>query len=506
MASLAIPVATSQRQIPVRVIEENRNTINKQRALQGKGKLSFTHLIAWAIVRAVKSNPSLNHAFAENEGQPFRVVRNSVNIGLAVDVPGKDGSRSLMVPNVKNADGMSFAQFVQAYDDIVARARTSKLQVADFQGTTISLTNPGTVGTLGSVPRLMPGQGAIIATGAMDFPAEFAATSEETRAMLGISKVLMVTCTYDHRIIQGAESGAFLAKLQQLLMGEDGFYEQVFRDLRIPYLPVKWQTDKQINPQRHAAINADVAKEAAVIQLINAYRVRGHLIANINPLGSEPGYHPELDPASYGLSIWDFDRPFLAGAVKAPSGAIASYMQPFETLREILDRLRQTYCASIGVEYMHIQDPEQKQWLQDRMEATMNLWPLDESTRLRILNRLIQAEEFEHFLHNRFVGQRRFGLEGGESTIAVLDEVLDRAANENAHEAIIGMAHRGRLNVLANVVGKSMVQVFSEFEGEPDPDSVQGSGDVKYHLGASGIHRSTQGKEIVVSVAFNPAI
>ncbi len=505
VASLAIPVATSQRQMPVRVIEENRNIINRQRALQGRGKLSFTHLIAWAIVKAIKTNPSLNHAFAENEGHPFRVVRANVNIGLAVDVPGKDGSRSLLVPNVKNADGMNFAQFVQAYDDIVARARANKLQVADFQGTTISLTNPGTVGTLGSVPRLMPGQGAIIATGAMDYPAEFAGTTEETRAMLGLSKVLMVTCTYDHRIIQGAESGSFLAKLQQFLMGEENFYDQAFRDLKIPFLPVKWQADKQISPQRYAAVNADVAKEAAVIQLINAYRVRGHLIANTNPLGSEPGYHPELDPASYGLSMWDLDRPFLAGAVKAPSGAIASYMQPYETLREILDRLRQTYCASLGVEYMHIQDPAQKQWLQDRMEATMNLWPLDRPAKLRVLNRLILAEEFEHFLQNRFVGQKRFGLEGCESTIAVLDEILDHAADANAHEAVIGMAHRGRLNVLANVVGKSMVQVFSEFEGEPDPESVQGSGDVKYHLGASGIHRSSKGAEILVSVACNPS-
>ena len=233
--------------------------------------------------------------------------------------------------------------------------------------------------------------------------------------------------------------------------------------------------------------------------------IRGHLLANTNPLGSDPAYHPELDPASYGLSIWDLDRPFLAGAVKAPSGAIASYMQPFETLREILDRLRATYCGSIGVEYMHIQDPAQKQWLQDRMEGTTNPWKLDEAVRRRILNRLIQAEEFEHFLQTRFVGQKRFGLEGLESTIVVLDEVLERAANEESHEAVIGMAHRGRLNVLANVVGKSMAQVFSEFEGEPDPESVQGSGDVKYHLGASGIHRSTQGKEILVSVAFNPS-
>jgi 2-oxoglutarate decarboxylase len=504
-ASLAIPVATSQRQIPVRIIEENRNIINKQRALQGRSKLSFTHLIAWAIVRALRSNPALNHAFAEKGGEAFRVVRNHTNIGLAVDVAGKDGSRSLKVPNIKNADGMNFAQFAAAYDDVVARTRSNKLQISDFEGTTISLTNPGTVGTLGSVPRLMPGQGAIIATGAIDYPAEFAAATEEVRVMLGLSKVLMITCTYDHRIIQGAESGAFLAKLQKLLQGEDGFYEAIFHDLKIPYMPVRWQTDQQIMPSRYTAANTDVAKEASVIQLINSYRYRGHLLAATNPLGNDPAYHPELDPASYGLSIWDLDRPFLAGAVKAPSGAIASYMQPFETLREILDRLRTTYCGSIGVQYMHIQEPYQKQWLQDRMEGTMNAWKLDDPVRHRILSRLIQAEEFEHFLQTRFVGQKRFGLEGLETTIVVLDEILEHAANQNAHEAVIGMAHRGRLNVLANVVGKSMAQVFSEFEGEPDPESVQGSGDVKYHLGASGIHRSTLGKEILVSVAFNPS-
>jgi multifunctional 2-oxoglutarate metabolism enzyme len=504
-ASLSIPVATSQRQVPVRVIEENRNLINRQRALERRGKLSFTHLIAWAIVKAVKSNPALNHAYAENGGEPFRVVRNQVNIGLAVDVAGKDGTRSLKVPNVKNADSMNFAQFVAAYDDIVARARNNKLQLADFEGTTISLTNPGTVGTFGSVPRLMPGQGAIIATGAIDYPAEFAGASEETRAMLGLGKTVMITCTYDHRIIQGAESGAFLAKLQQLLQGEDGFYEAIFRDLKIPYMPVRWQTDQQITPSRHAQVNADPAKEAAVIRMISAYRIRGHLLANTNPLGSDPAYHPTLDPASYGLSIWDLDRPFLAGVVKAPSGAIASYMQPYETLREILERLRSTYCRFIGIEYMHIQDPEQRQWLQDRMEGTMNLWKLENPVRHRILSRLIHAEEFELFLQSRFVGQKRFGLEGLESTITVLDEILERGANENVNEAVIGMAHRGRLNILANIVGKSMGQIFSEFEGEPDPETVQGSGDVKYHLGASGIHMSSQGKEILVSVAFNPS-
>jgi 2-oxoglutarate dehydrogenase E1 component len=505
-ASLSIPVATSQRRIPVRVIEENRNIINKHRSLQGRGKLSFTHIIAWAIVRALKANPSLNHAFAQNGGESFRVVRTQVNIGLAVDISAKDGTRSLKVPNIKNADAMNFAQFVAAYDDIVARARTNKLTVPDFEGTSISLTNPGTVGTYGSVPRLMPGQGAIIATGAIEFPAEFAAASEETRTTLGLGKVLMVSCTYDHRIIQGAESGAFLAKLQQMLLGEDNFYDHVFRELKIPFRPLKWQVDQPLTPARYSgSVNTDVAKEAAVIQLINAYRTRGHFLASTNPLGGDPGYHPDLDPSSYGLSLWDLDRPFLSGAVKAPSGAIAPYNQPFETLREILDRLQSTYCGSIGVEYMHIQDPAQKQWLQERMEATRNSWRLDEPTKHRVLNRLIQAEEFEHFLQARFVGQKRFGLEGLESTIVVLDEILERAANENAHEAVIGMAHRGRLNVLANIVGKSMAQVFSEFDGEPDPQSVQGAGDVKYHLGASGVFRSTIGREILVSVAFNPS-
>jgi 2-oxoglutarate dehydrogenase E1 component len=505
VASLEIPTATSYRQIPVRVIEENRSTINKQRVQQGKSKLSFTHLIAWAIVKAVKPNPSLNHAFANRDGQPFRVVRSEVNIGLAVDTAGKDGTRSLKVPNIKNADEMNFAQFVAAYDDVVARARANKLQIADFEGTTISLTNPGTVGTFGSAPRLMPGQGAIVATGAIDFPAEFAAASEATRTMLGLSKVLMMSCTYDHRIIQGAESGAFLAKIQQLLNGEDGFYNAIFRDLQIPYIPVRWELEQQLAPPREQHVNPDIAKAAAVVQLINAYRSRGHVLAQTNPLGSDPVHSADLDPASYGLSVWDLDRTFLAGAVKAPSGAIGSYMKPEETLREILDRLHGTYCRSIGVEYMHIPDPEQKQWLQERMESTLNAWKLDDTTRLRILSRLVQAEEFEHFLQTRFVGQKRFGLEGLESTIVVLDEMLERAANESAHEVVMGMAHRGRLNVLANLVGKSMAQVFSEFEGEPDPESVHGSGDVKYHLGASGIHRSAQGKEILVSVAFNPS-
>ena len=361
--SLSIPTATSQRIIPVKLIDENRRLINQHRSLAGKSKVSYTHLIAYALVKACEKVPSINTAYTEKDGQGFRIVRQHVNIGLAVDVAGKDGNRSLMVPNVKQADTLSFAQFLAAYDDIVVRARGAKLLVPDFEGTTLSLTNPGTVGTVSSVPRLMPGQGAIIATGAIDYPAEFAGVTEQARAMLGITKVMGMTCTYDHRVIQGAESGMFLARVQELLDGAGGFYDSIFQDLRIPFLPVKFEEEKrpqQLMPAAAAAQAgsgaADIQKELAVSQLIHAYRVRGHLIANTDPLGHDPLYHPELDPSTYGLSIWDLDRPFWAGGVLGRGAAL--------TLRDILDTLRQTYCARIGCEYMMIQHPEEKQWLE----------------------------------------------------------------------------------------------------------------------------------------------
>ena len=500
-ASLTIPIATSQRVIPVKVIDENRRIVNEHRVLIGKSKISYTHIIGWAIIKAVESNPSLNHAYTEVNGEPFRVVHNQINIGIAVDVAGKDGTRSLKVPNIKNAGALDFAQYVEAFDDIVARARSNKLTLQDFEGTTISLTNPGTVGTVGSVPRLMTGQGAIIATGTIDYPAEYHGVSEQLRALLGLSKVMTVTCTYDHRVIQGAESGMFLGRLQALLEGQEDFYEEVFAHLKIPHKPVHWETDRPISiPGVRGAELDEVAKEAAVLQLINAYRVRGHLIADFDPLGSEPTYHAELDPATYGLTIWDLDREFLTGTLMSADDE----PQKTATLREILETLRNTYCGKIGCEYMNIQIPEQKRWLQLRMELTGNRWPLPPDTRMRALQRVIEAEEFEHFLHARFVGHKRFSLEGAESAMVILDEVLDLAANTNVHEAVIGMAHRGRLNILANIVDKSLVEILSEFEGI-DPDSTQGSGDVKYHLGASGVRKSSTGREIIVSVAFNPS-
>jgi 2-oxoglutarate dehydrogenase E1 component len=502
-ASIWLPVATSQRTIPVKLVDENRRILNQHRELHGKGKISYTHLIAYAILRALERFPNLNAAYVERDGSPYRLLRKAVNLGIAVDVAGKDGGRLLLVPNIKNAAALKFDEFLAAYDDLVQRARQGKLAVEDFQGTTVSLTNPGTVGTVGSVPRLMPGQGAIIATGAIDYPAEYKGVSEEMRAMIGLSKVMTITCTYDHRIIQGAESGMFLGQVQALLEGGDGFYESIFADLKVPYRPVRWEQDRPVGLAAAAGARSEVAKEAAVLQLINAYRVRGHLIADLDPLGAEPHYHPELDPATYGLTLWDLDREFLTGNLGRALGEGA--LKEVATLREILETLRRTYCGKIGCEYMNIQHPEQKRWLQERMEPQANSWPLDDERRRRILVRLLEAEEFEHFLGARFVGHKRFSLEGAEAAIVILDELLDRAAEHGAVEAVIGMAHRGRLNVLANVVGKPLEQIFAEFEGDIDPLSTQGSGDVKYHLGATGTHRAPSGRELIVSVAPNPS-
>jgi 2-oxoglutarate dehydrogenase E1 component len=500
--SLSVPTATSQRTIPVKVIDENRRLLNQWRDLHGKSKISYTHLISWAIVRATAAMPGMNDAYAEVDGLAHRIVRPEINMGIAVDVAGRDGRRSLLVPSIKNAGKMGFFEFLNAFDDLVQRARAGKLVVDDFHGTTISLTNPGTVGTKASVPRLMPGQGAIVATGSIDFPAEYQGVSEETRALLGVCKVMTVTCTYDHRIIQGAESGMFLGKVQSLLEGADDFYDEIFTATGMPYQPVRWQADRRSSLPgfRDEKRMDEIAKQAAVLQLINAYRVRGHLIADLNPLGVSPGYHPELDPSTYGLTIWDLERDFITGNL-AQSGQARSVT----TLREILETLRNTYCGRLGCEYMHIQHPEEKRWLQEHMEPEANSATLEPELRRRVLLRLIEAEAFENFLHTRFVGQKRFSLEGGESAMVILDELLERAAAAGVQETVIGMAHRGRLTVLANLLSKSMAQIFGEFEGNVDPEAAQGSGDVKYHLGASGIQRTTSGREIKVSLSPNPS-
>jgi len=495
-SSLAVPTATSIRNIPVKALEENRRIINHHLAQAGQPKASFTHVIAWAIVKALRAFPRLNAAFASVDGQASRVDHGSVNIGLAVDVEKKDGSRSLLVPNIKNAQALDFAAFLKAYNDVIRKARNGSLDISDFEGTTISLTNPGTIGTVASIPRLMESMGAIIATGQIDYPAEYSATHPSVLVELGISKVMTMTSTYDHRIIQGAESGAFLAKIHALLLGQDNFYEEVFRDLRIPYEPMLWTKDRNVALAGGVGAEADVRREASVLQLINAYRVRGHLLSDLDPLEYRVGHHPELNPHSYDLTLWDLDRDF-------PTGGLSG--KPVAILREILDILRDTYCGKIGPEYMHIQDPAQKRWLQNRMEPTRNAEPLSRELQRRILMKLNDAEAFERFLHTKYVGHKRFSLEGAETAIPMLDRFLNLAGEDNVEEVVIGMAHRGRLNVLATVLGKSYEKIFHEFEGDVDPQSTQGSGDVKYHLGAEGKHVAPNGKEVKLTLASNPS-
>ena len=487
-ASLGVPTATSVRAIPAKLLVDNRIVINNHLRRGRGGKVSFTHLIAYAVVTALKTMPEMNESYAEENGKPAIAAPDHVDLGLAIDVRGADGARQLLVPNIKAAEQMDFRLFWTSYEDIVRKARSGKLTVTDFQGTTVSITNPGTIGTVHSVPRLMPGQGCIIGVGAMEYPAAYAGASEETLAKLAISKSVTLTSTYDHRIIQGAQSGEFLQKIHQLLLGEDGFYDDIFAALRIPYEPVRWVRDFPFGHED------DVARSARVQELIHAYRVRGHLMADTNPLEVTQRKHPDLDINLHGLTLWDLEREF-------PTGGFGG--RPLMKLRDILGVLRDSYCRTVGTEYMHIQDPEERHWLQERIEVPHARAEHDEQ--IRILSRLNVAEAFEMFLQTKFVGQRRFSLEGAESLIPLVDAVLAEAAQADLEEAVIGMAHRGRLNVLANIVGKSYAQIFKEFEGNLDPRSAQGSGDVKYHLGAEGTFRVPDGREIRTSLVANPS-
>src|ERR1043165_4591220 len=356
-ASLAVPTATSQRRIPVKLLEENRRIINRNLADNAGGKASFTHLIAFALLRALDEFPQMNDGFDVVDDQPVRLKRQSVNLGIAIDLEKKDGTRSLLVPNIKNANELRFSEFLRAYDDVVKRAREGKLQIPDFQGTTISLRNPGTIGTVASTPRLMAGQSAIIATGAIEYPAEYQAMAPEALSQLGISKAMTISSTYDHRIIQGAESGAFLARVHELLVGEHDFYDGIFANLEIAHPPMRWAVDRNPALMGGDQTRAQITKQARVLELINSYRVRGHLIADIDPLHAMPlHHHPELDIETYGLTIWDLDRVFITGGLAGKESA---------TLREILEILQRAYCGKVGIEYRHIQSKEQKVWISE---------------------------------------------------------------------------------------------------------------------------------------------
>ena len=430
----------------------------------------------------------MNVYYDEVDGKPVAVQPAHVNFGIAIDMPKPDGTRLLMVPNIKKAETLNFSEFWHTYEDLIKRARNGKLTADDHSGTTVSLTNPGGIGTVHSVPRLSKGQAAIIGVGALDYPAEFQGASEKIIAHNAISKVLTLTSTYDHRVIQGAGSGEFLKLVHQLLLGAQNFYDEIFESLRIPYEPVRWSPDLQVDPADQ------INKVARIQQLIHSYRVRGHLMADTDPLEYVQRKHPDLDVLTYGLTLWDLDREW-------PTGGFGG--KPMLAFRDILGVLRDAYCRTTGIEYMHIQEPAERKWFQDQLEHPYSKPSREEQ--LRIVSKLNAAEAFETFLQTKFVGQKRFSLEGGESLIPLLDAIISDAADDGLDEVAIGMAHRGRLNVLTNIAGKTYAQVFREFEGTQDPRSVQGSGDVKYHLGTEGTFTSDNGKETKVYLAANPS-
>ncbi|WP_344998383.1 multifunctional oxoglutarate decarboxylase/oxoglutarate dehydrogenase thiamine pyrophosphate-binding subunit/dihydrolipoyllysine-residue succinyltransferase subunit, partial [Tsukamurella soli] len=486
--SLEVPTATSVRSIPVKVMFDNRVVINNHLARTRGGKVSFTHILGYALVQGVKAFPNMNRHFAEIDGKPNAVTPAHINLGLAIDLAGKDGSRSLVVAAIKNTETMGFGEFVAAYEDIVRRARVGKLTADDFAGVTISLTNPGGIGTVHSVPRLMKGQGAIIGVGAMEYPAEFQGSSEEKIAEMGVGKLTTLTSTYDHRIIQGAESGDFLRHVHQLVLSDD-FWDDVFMALHIPYEPIRWRQDMPSH---------GVDKDARVLELIAAYRNRGHLMADVDPLrynNDSLESHPDLNVLTYDLTLWDLDRTFNVGGFHGKDRM---------KLREVLSVLRDAYCRHVGVEYTHILEPEQQKWLQERVE-NKTIKP-SVAAQKYLLSKLNAAEAFETFLATKYVGQKRFSLEGAESLIPMMDAVIDQAAEHELDEVVIGMPHRGRLNVLANIVGKPYSKIFTEFEGNLNPAQAHGSGDVKYHLGAEGTYYQMFGdNEIKVSLVANPS-
>lgn len=486
--SRSVPTATSVRTVPMKLVLENRATINNFLRRSRGGKVSFTHIIGFAMVQAIKTVPAMNCSYDEEDGKPVLVEHGDINLGIAIDVT-KDNQRQLLVPNIRACEDLNFAQFYAAYETLVHKAREAKLTPDDFVGTTVSLTNPGGLGTNMSVPRLMPGQGLILGVGSIDYTADFEGTSQVNLTQLGVSKVTTLTSTYDHRVIQGAQSGEFLREMHRLLLGADGFYEQIFEALRIPYPPLKWAPDIPVNRSYH------VSKQARVVSLINAYRTFGHLQADVDPLEYTMRTHPELELETHGLTLWDLDREF-------PVGRFAGEELGFLTLRQILDTLRDSYAHTMGIEYMHIQDPEQRSWFQQRLESEHH--PRPRTEHLRILDQLSEAEVFETFLQTKYVGQTRFSLEGAESMIIVLAEICSRAADDDIAEVCIGMPHRGRLNVLTNIVGKAYSQIFREFDNRAANDEVL-SGDVKYHLGADGEFTSASGRTVRTSVAANPS-
>src|SRR6058998_644131 len=488
--SLSVPTATSFREITVDVLDARRRELNAQLAAAGK-KISYTHLIGYAIARAARELPVMTHAFQDVDGKPHRFDPHAVNLGLAVDVEKKDGSHALVVPVIKHAEGMDFAAFHAAYEALVDKARTNKLVPDDFAGATITLTNPGTIGTVASVPRLMKGQGSIIATGAI--------------RQIGPAKVMTITSTYDHRVIQGAESGMFLRRLDGLLQGEENFYEAVFESLRLgagsrEQGAVRAAATAAPSSLLPAPAGDDLKHVAAAMALVKAIRNFGHQAAQLDPLGSTPPGDPALDPGPLGLTSEIMAR--------IPADVLRIYV-PGSTLADAYPRLQETYCGTLSYEVEHIGSHQERLWLRHVIESGEHRTPLTPDERRELLARLTAVETLERFLHRTYLGQKRFSIEGLDILVPMLDLTIELAGAGGARRVVLGMAHRGRLNVLAHVVGLPYETIFAEFEGGRHVEGTLtpegGTGDVKYHHGADGVYQTASGRPVNVTLSPNPS-
>jgi 2-oxoglutarate dehydrogenase E1 component len=516
--SREVPTATSFRTVAVDTLDAKRKALNgllKERGM----KVSFTHLVAWAIVGAAREHPAMTRIFERREGKPFAIENGPVNLGIAVDVERKDGSHSLMVPAIKSAEGLDFAAFHSCYEDLITKTRESKLTADDFQGTNISLTNPGGIGTVASVPRLMSGQSAIVATGAIAYPPEWAHASPDRLRQLGVSKTMTLTSTYDHRVIQGAESGAFLRSIEQRLQGEDGFYEGVASDLGVDVAPISSAHPASASAPPLGTSSAGTSEMAvtttqpdeellqavqAATSLLKGYRTHGHLSARLDPLGREPQGDPSLQPENVNLT------PELMARIPA---SILRIGVPGETLLEALPRMREAYCGPIAYQFEHLSSHQQRTWLREMVETGAHRQPLADDEKRRLLERLIDVFQFERFIEKAYLGQKIFTIEGLDAVVPMLDELVTLAYRSGAEEVVFGMAHRGRLAVLAHNLGRSVESILAEFEGAKQIDAVKavaaiphgGTGDVKYHYGHQGIYETSEGEKIAVRLYPNPS-
>jgi multifunctional 2-oxoglutarate metabolism enzyme len=514
--SRAVPTATSFRTIAVDTLDAKRKAINAQLKERGL-KTSFTHLVAWAIVEATKEIPVMVRTFAEKDGKPFAIENGPVNLGIAVDVTKKDGSHGLMVPAIKDSQDLDFQGFHSAFEDLIAKTRENKLTADDFIGTNISLTNPGGIGTVASVPRLLAGQSAIIATGSIAYPPEWSHASPERIKQLGVSKIMTLTSTYDHRVIQGAESGEFLRRVEQLLQGEDNFYEALAADLGIEAAPITNAHPASASPAplttaapaAEAAVPGKVDEELlqavqAATSLLKAYRTQGHLAARLDPLGSEPKGDPGLEPENLNLT------PELMARIPA---SILRIGVPGETLLEALPRMRDAYCSTIGYQFEHIASHQQRIWMREMIETGAHRQPMAADEKERLLHRLIDVFQFERFLEKTYLGAKVFSIEGLDVIVPMLDVAVTLAHRAGADEVVFGMAHRGRLSVLAHNLGRSVESILAEFEGSKRLSAVKavaaiphgGTGDVKYHYGHRGIYETFKGEKTAVRLYPNPS-